>query len=123
MVSQFQVQAGLFNGVMSAINAADRSGYVKRTPDETLVASVLAEFHMVSKVTNFQMRDLLLSLHRFCFIVKNNELGNKKRRNCQSEGRLIVACFLIFACIPACYKYFSSADKQVVHEYNKEVGQ
>lgn len=42
------MQAGLFNGVMSAINAADRSGYVKRTPDEALVASVLAEFHMVS---------------------------------------------------------------------------
>ena len=35
----------------------------------------------------------------------------------------IVACFLIFAFIPACSKCFSSADKQVVHEYNKEVGQ
>ena len=34
----------------------------------------------------------------------------------------IVTCFFIFAFIPAC-KYFSSADKQVVHEYNKEVSQ
>ena len=38
---------------MSAINAADRSGYVKRTPDETLVASVLAEFHMVGRNFKF----------------------------------------------------------------------
>ena len=50
---------------MSAINAADRSGYVKRTPDETLVASVLAEFHMVSSYFILMISKEELSLQFF----------------------------------------------------------